>query len=128
ATLRRLRPAFPRRAGWAGAAERAVRRLWEGPGYYRRARDLLASARRLAAEHGGAFPDDPEALRGLPGLGRYTANAVLSQAFDRRLPILEANSQRVLSRLFGRADDPRRGPARRGLGPARRAPPPAPPP
>ncbi len=51
----------------------------------------------------------------MPGFGRYTRNAVLSQAFDLRLPILEANSQRVLSRLFGRSDDPRRGPARRWL-------------
>src|SRR5205814_6405367 len=80
-----------------------------------RARDLLAGARRVVAEHGGVFPDEPAALASFPGLGPYTTNAVLSQAFDRRLPILEANSQRVLSRLFGRADDPRRGPARRWL-------------
>src|SRR5262249_3918478 len=53
--------------------------------------------------------------QGLPGLGAYTRNAILSQAFDRRLPILEANTQRVLSRLFGRSDDPSRGPARRWL-------------
>jgi A/G-specific adenine glycosylase len=54
-------------------------------------------------------------VRGLPGLGPYTTNAVLSQAFDLRLPILEANSQRVLSRFFGRAQDPRQGPARAWL-------------
>jgi A/G-specific adenine glycosylase len=51
-------------------------------------------------------------LQSLPGLGRYTCNAVLSQAFDRRLPILEANSQRVLARLYDLRDDPRRGPTR----------------
>jgi A/G-specific adenine glycosylase len=67
------------------------------------------------AEHGGTFPDDPALVRTLPGMGRYTANAVLSQAFGRRLPILEANSIRVLCRLFGRREDPSRGPLRRWL-------------
>src|SRR5947199_2090412 len=73
------------------------------------------AASRHAANHACAAPAYPEVLAGLPGFGRYTCNAVLSQAFDLRLPILEANSQRVLSRLFGRADDPRQGPARRWL-------------
>src|SRR6185312_6428707 len=106
---------FPTLADLARADEQDVLRLWEGLGYYRRARDLHASARRLAADHAGHFPDDPEVLGRLPGFGRYTCNAVLSQAFDRRLPILEANSQRVLSRLFARREDPRQGPARRWL-------------
>jgi A/G-specific adenine glycosylase len=106
---------FPSVADLAAAEEQEVLRLWEGLGYYRRARDLHRAARLLAAEHDGQFPDDAAILSGLPGLGRYTCNAVLSQAFDRRLPILEANSQRVLSRLFGRAEDPRQGPARRWL-------------
>jgi A/G-specific adenine glycosylase len=107
--------AFPTVTALAAADEHDVLRLWEGLGYYRRARDLHRTARRLAAEHAGRFPDDPQQLRGLPGLGRYTVNAVLSQAFDAPLPILEANSQRVLSRLFGRTADPREGPARRWL-------------
>ncbi len=111
----RFLQAFPTIAALAAADEQEVLRLWEGLGYYRRARDLHRTARMLVAEHAGRFPNDPAQLRGLPGLGRYTANAVLSQAFDRRLPILEANSQRVLSRLFGRADDPRQGPARAWL-------------
>ncbi len=110
----RFLAAFPTLADLAGASEQDVLRLWEGLGYYRRARDLHASARRLFAEQ-GRFPNDPEALRQLPGFGPYTCNAVLSQAFDRRLPILEANSQRVLSRLFARREDPRQGPARRWL-------------
>jgi A/G-specific adenine glycosylase len=107
--------AFPTIEALAVANEHDVLRLWEGLGYYRRARDLHRAARLLAAEHAGDFPDDPAVIRGLPGLGTYTTNAVLSQAFDRRLPILEANSQRVLSRLFGRAEDPRQGPARAWL-------------
>src|SRR5579884_2342755 len=104
---------FPTLADLAAAGEQDVLRLWEGLGYYRRARDLHRAARAIIAEHSGQFPDDPGALRRLPGFGRYTCNAVLSQAFDLRLPILEANTQRVLSRLFGRFEDPRRGPARR---------------
>ncbi|MFO0846436.1 MAG: FHA domain-containing protein [Gemmataceae bacterium] len=80
-----------------------------------RRRHLLQAARLLNERHGGAFPSDPEALRGVPGLGEYTRNAVLSQAFDLRLPILEANSVRVLSRLFGRVEDPAGGEARRWL-------------
>jgi A/G-specific adenine glycosylase len=99
----------------AAASEKEVLRLWEGLGYYRRARDLHRAAQLVVAEHGGAFPEDLHAAGRLPGLGRYTRNAVLSQAFDQRLPILEANTQRVLSRLFGRRDDPRSGLARRWL-------------
>lgn len=106
---------FPTLADLAQADEQDVLRLWEGLGYYRRARDLLRSARLIAERHGGVFPRDPADLEGLPGLGTYTRNAVLSQAFDLPLPILEANSQRLLSRLFGHADDPRQGPARKRL-------------
>jgi A/G-specific adenine glycosylase len=111
----RFLDAFPDLARLAAADEQEVLRLWEGLGYYRRARDLHRAARLLAEGHGGHVPDDPAALRRLPGMGRYTLGAVLSQAFDRRLPVLEANSLRVLCRLFGRTDDPRRGPAQRWL-------------
>lgn len=106
---------FPTLAHLATADEQDVLRLWEGLGYYRRARDLHRAAGRLLAEYGGAFPRDPEALKDLPGLGDYTRNAVLSQAFDLRLPILEANSQRLLSRLFGRTASPQEPAARRWL-------------
>jgi A/G-specific adenine glycosylase len=61
------------------------------------------------------MPDDPDIWRSLPGVGRYILGAVLSQAFDRRMPIVETNSQRVLCRLFGQTADPRRGPARNWL-------------
>jgi A/G-specific adenine glycosylase len=107
--------AFPTLADLAAAREQDVLKLWEGLGYYRRARDLHRAAREIVARHDGRFPDDPTILSSLPGFGRYTCNAVLSQAFDRRLPILEVNSQRVLSRLFGRSEDPRQGPARHWL-------------
>ncbi len=106
---------FPTLDALAAAAEQDVLRHWEGLGYYRRARDLHRAARRLVEENGGIIPDDPEAFGRLPGVGRYILGAVLSQAFDRRLPILEANSLRVLCRLFGRQDDPRAGPGRRWL-------------
>jgi A/G-specific adenine glycosylase len=106
---------FPTLADLARASEQDVLRLWEGLGYYRRARDLHRAARLLAEGHASAIPNDPEVLRRLPGFGRYTLGAVLSQAFDRRLPIVEANSLRVLCRLFGSRDDPRRGPGQRWL-------------
>ncbi len=111
----RFLQAFPTLTDLAAATEQDVLRLWEGLGYYRRARDLLRTARLLASTNGGRFPDEPAVLHGMPGLGRYTRNAVLSQAFDLRLPILEANSVRVLTRLFGRTGDPRRGPEQRWL-------------
>ncbi len=111
----RFLEAFPTLSTLAAATEQEVLRLWEGLGYYRRARDLHRAARLLQAEHDGVIPADPALLQNVPGMGRYTLNAVLSQAFDCRLPILEANSQRVLCRLFGRGEDPSRGPLRRWL-------------
>ncbi len=92
---------FPNLPALADADEQDVLRLWEGLGYYRRARDMHRAARIVRDEHRGRFPDDPATLRALPGFGRYTVNAVLSQAFGQRLPILEANSVRVLCRLLG---------------------------
>jgi A/G-specific adenine glycosylase len=100
--------AFPSLESLAQADESAVLRAWEGLGFYRRARDLHRAARLVHADHHGELPDDPDQLQQLPGFGRYTANAVLSQAFDRRLPILEANSRRVLCRLYAVRGDPRR--------------------
>lgn len=99
---------FPNLHALAAADEQDVLRQWEGLGYYRRARALWQAARVLAAQGHATIPDAPELLRELPGFGRYTANAVLSQAFERRLPIVEANSRRVLCRLFGIDDDPGR--------------------
>ena len=103
----RFLAAFPTVADLAAADEQQVLRLWEGLGYYRRARQLHAAARTICQEHGGEFPRDPQAARSLPGVGRYTAGAVLSIAFDAREPILEANTIRVLSRLLAYRGDPR---------------------
>jgi A/G-specific adenine glycosylase len=108
----RFLAAFPTVEALAAADEQAVLKQWEGLGYYRRARHLHAAARRLVAEYAGTLPDDAAVWAGLPGVGRYILGAVLSQAFDRRLPIVEANSVRVLARLFGYRGDPREGPGK----------------
>ncbi|MGD9645040.1 MAG: A/G-specific adenine glycosylase [Pirellulales bacterium] len=99
--------ALPTIADLAAADEQQVLKLWEGLGYYRRARQLHAAARQICQQHDGEFPTDREAVHALPGVGRYTAGAVLSIAFDAREPILEANTIRVLSRLLSYRGDPR---------------------
>ncbi|HEY4232218.1 MAG TPA: A/G-specific adenine glycosylase [Lacipirellulaceae bacterium] len=98
--------AFPDVRKLAAADEQQVLRLWEGLGYYRRARQLHAAAKVVAAEHDGRFPQCVDKLQALPGIGRYTAGAIASIAFDVRAPILEANTIRLLSRLVGYRDDP----------------------
>ncbi len=91
---------FPDVAALAAADESEVLKAWEGLGYYRRARQLHASARMIVHEYSGTVPNEPDAVRALPGVGRYIAGAILSFAFDRPEPIVEANSQRVLVRLL----------------------------
>jgi A/G-specific adenine glycosylase len=103
----RFLQAFPDLPSLAAADESRVLRLWEGLGYYRRARQLHAAAKKVVAEHSGEFPRSYEAVRALPGIGRYTAGAILSIGLDQRLPILEANTIRVFARLIGLRDDPR---------------------
>lgn len=76
-------------------------RLWEGLGYYRRARSMHAAAKQIVDIHGGEFPLQYRAAIALPGIGRYTAGAILSIAANERLPILEGNTIRVFSRLLG---------------------------
>lgn len=73
---------------------------WAGLGYYARARNLLACARAVAADHGGVFPDTEEGLRALPGVGAYTAAAVAAIAFDRLANVVDGNVERVMARLF----------------------------
>ena len=94
---------FPTVAELAAAAEHDVLRLWEGLGYYRRARQLHAAAKQIVSDHAGEFPRTVAGLRSLPGIGRYTAGAIASIAFDLPEPIVEANSRRVIARLAGHA-------------------------
>ena len=88
----------------AKASEQTVLKLWEGLGYYRRALNLHRAA-QLVAERGGILPDSAEKWRELPGVGRYTANAIASIAFDERVPVVDGNVIRVLSRLFDLSED-----------------------
>lgn len=106
AYFERFLAAMPTIEALARADEQEVLRLWEGLGYYRRARQMHQAARKIVAEHGGRFPADPEAVRRLPGIGRYTAGAILSIAFGQRQPILEANTTRLLARLAAFGGDP----------------------
>ena len=91
---------FPNFASLACASENEVLRAWQGLGYYARARNLHATAKTVMDRHGGNFPREIEQMRQLPGIGKYTAHAVASFAFDQSVPIVEANTARVLARLF----------------------------
>jgi A/G-specific adenine glycosylase len=91
---------FPSVHELAAADESEVLALWQGLGYYRRARSLHAAARKVGREMGGVFPRDYDALRALPGVGDYTAQAVRAFAFDEPVPVLDANVIRVVARLF----------------------------
>jgi A/G-specific adenine glycosylase len=91
---------FPSVHELAGAEEAEVLALWQGLGYYRRARNLHAAAKKVTRESGGVFPREYDALRALPGVGDYTAQAVLAFAYDEPVPVLDANVIRVVARLF----------------------------
>jgi A/G-specific adenine glycosylase len=100
---------FPTLEALAVADEEEVLEEWAGLGYYSRARNLKRAAEIVAREHGGALPSDERALRGLPGIGAYTAGAIRSIAFDEPAPIVDGNVRRVLARLFAeRHPDPKR--------------------
>ncbi len=91
---------FPDFGALARASESDVLHAWQGLGYYARARNLHAAAKAIVVEYGGRFPDDASQARAFPGLGRYTANAVATFAFDQSVPIVDANIARVLARLL----------------------------
>jgi len=97
---------FPTVAALAEADESEVLRHWEGLGYYRRARQLHRAAQVIVERHGGKFPRSLDEVGKLPGIGRYTAGAITSIAFDQRAPIVEANTVRLFSRLICLRDDP----------------------
>jgi A/G-specific adenine glycosylase len=84
----------------ACAQQARVLKLWEGLGYYSRARNLHRAAKIIVSEKEGKIPDTLEEIRKLPGIGRYTAGAILSIAYHRRVPVLDGNVKRVLARLF----------------------------
>ncbi|WP_146449400.1 A/G-specific adenine glycosylase [Bythopirellula polymerisocia] len=113
--FQRFLKAFPTVKNLAAAEESQVLRLWEGLGYYRRARGLHAAAKQIVAEHGGQFPQDVVTMQSLPGIGRYTAGAIASIAFNQREPILEANTIRLLARLLAYPDDPTKSAGQRLL-------------
>ncbi len=92
--------AFPDIASLAKADEKKVLKSWEGLGYYSRARNLHESAKTLMREHSGKFPQDYEAILSLKGIGRYSAGAIASIAFNQDQPIVDGNVLRVLSRLY----------------------------
>lgn len=92
---------FPTLHALAAATEEEVLQQWAGLGYYRRARMLLAGAQWLVAHHGGKLPSSTEELKRVPGIGVYTAGAIASIAFGKRVPAVDGNAIRVLSRLAG---------------------------
>jgi len=96
--------AFPTVQDLADAPQDRVLKLWEGLGYYSRARNLHKAAREVAETYGGSFPGTAEGLEKLPGVGRYTAGAVASIAFNESTPLVDGNVLRVFSRLFDIGD------------------------
>jgi A/G-specific adenine glycosylase len=99
--------ALPTLSALAKARPEQLHKLWEGLGYYTRVRNLQAAAAIIQTRHGGRFPERFEDVLNLPGVGRYTAGAICSIAFNQPRPILDGNVVRVLTRLFGISGDPR---------------------
>ena len=85
----------------AASTEFEVREAWDGLGYYARARNLHRTAQEVTDKHAGRIPDELDLMRRLPGIGRYTAGAVLSFAYRKDAAILDTNAARVLTRVFG---------------------------
>jgi len=91
----------------ANASSAKIHKLWEGLGYYTRVRNLQTAAQVIAEKHGGEFPENFDDVLALPGIGRYTAGAICSIAFNQPTPILDGNVIRVLTRIFGIAENPK---------------------
>ena len=91
----------------AKADSSRLHKLWEGLGYYSRVRNMQKAARVIMKEHGGRFPQEFEDILALPGIGRYTAGAICSIAFNQRYPVLDGTVVRVLTRVFGIGGNPR---------------------
>ncbi len=95
---------WPDFASLAAVEDADLMSAWAGLGYYARARNLLAAARAVAADHGGQLPRSEAELRGLPGFGAYTAAAVAAIAFGQRAVVVDGNVERVVARLFAVSD------------------------
>ena len=98
---------FPNVKKLAGASETELLTRWSGLGYYSRAHNLQKAARMMVREHGGRFPRNFAAALALPGVGEYTASAVLSMAYEEPLAAVDGNTGRVLARLYGVAVEPK---------------------
>jgi A/G-specific adenine glycosylase len=98
--FQRWMASFPTIEDLAAGSQQDVLNLWEGLGYYSRARNLHKAAQIVTREHGGKLPGDVQALRALPGIGRYTAGAIASIAFGLDEPAVDGNVKRVLARIF----------------------------
>jgi A/G-specific adenine glycosylase len=91
----------------ANASSAKIHKLWEGLGYYTRVRNLQKAAQVIVEKHGGKFPKKFDEVLALPGIGRYTAGAICSIAFNQATPLLDGNVIRVLTRIFGIAENPK---------------------
>jgi A/G-specific adenine glycosylase len=100
AYYRRFLERYPTVEALARSEPALVREAWAGLGYYRRAANLHLLARTVVDEHGGIIPSDPARLLALPGIGRYTAGAVASFAYERATPAIDTNVARVIRRAF----------------------------
>jgi len=112
---RRFLSRFPTVQTLSRAAVTDVLESWSGLGYYSRAKNLHACAQTIVREHAGRLPDEVDSLMKLPGIGRTTAGAIASIAYDRPAPVLDGNVQRVFSRYFGIQEDPRQPAVQRRL-------------
>lgn len=101
----RFTAAFPTVQDLAAADQDTVLKMWEGLGYYSRARNMHQTSQKIVEQYGGQFPTTAEALMQLPGVGRYTAGAIASIAFGEATPVLDGNVIRVFSRIFDIEDD-----------------------
>ena len=117
---RRFLEELPDVAALAAAEEDRLMKLWQGLGYYSRARNLQRAARQIMEEHGGRFPDTYEGIRALAGVGDYTAGAIASIAFGLPVPAVDGNVLRVVSRITGDGSDVTRPETKRRMGQALR--------
>lgn len=111
----RFLDAFPTPKALADADEQHVLKLWEGLGYYRRARNLQRAMQIIRDHHAGSIPEDIEAIRSLPGVGAYTAGAVMSIAFNRPYAAVDGNVLRVMARYLGIVDPVDQTPTKRAI-------------